>query len=128
LSRALAIDEIERVPRVRRGRRLIWPVLVSVVFVGVLFVGVFPTQTYLDQRDEAERLRAELAEIEARNEELATQVEALQDPEAVELIAREEFGLVYPGEEAYAIVPGGDEAVEVPNAWPFEQLEERLDN
>ena len=111
-----------------RGRRLVWPVLVSVFFVGVLFVAVFPTQTYLNQKSEADALRAELDEIEAHNDALRQRAEDLEDPDAIELIAREEFGLVFPGEESYVIVPGGGEPVEVPNAWPFERLEEGLDN
>jgi cell division protein FtsB len=101
-------------------------VLVSVMFVGILFVGVFPTQTYLQQRAEADARRAELAEIEARNDELEGRAAALQDDEAIELLAREEWGLVFPGEEAYSIVGLGG-VVDVPAAWPFDRLEERLE-
>lgn len=117
-------DDADR--RNGRARRVIWPVLVTIVFIGVLFVGVFPTQTYLGQKDEADQLRAELSEVEARNARLQAEVEALSDPAQLELLARRDFGLVFPGEEAYAIVPDAGGEVPVPDAYPFTRLEERL--
>jgi cell division protein FtsB len=113
-----------RVPR--RRRRLVWPVLVSLVFVGILFVGVFPTQTYLGQKREAQALRDQLADLEAHNDRLEARANALQDDDAIELLARKEWGLVYPGEEAYAIV-GLEPPVDVPDAWPFDRVEKRLE-
>jgi cell division protein FtsB len=104
---AVLADEPTASPRrarPRRARRLIWPVLASVLFVGILFVAVFPTQTYLQQQEEVEARRERLAEIEAEASELEARVAALQGDEAVELLAREEWGFVFPGEEAYAIV------------------------
>lgn len=107
--------------------RLAWPVLVSVAFVGVLFVAVFPTQTYLGQRSEVEEKRAELARIEATNEQLEARTEELDDSGHVELLAREQFGLVRPGEEAYALPEPPVEPVDVPSVWPFDRLERRLE-
>jgi cell division protein FtsB len=100
--------------RPHRARRLIWPVLVSVMFVGVLFVAVFPTQTYLQQKDEVQARQARLAEIEAEADELEARVADLQGDEAVELLAREEWGFVFPGEEAYAIVGLGEDVAPPP--------------
>jgi cell division protein FtsB len=108
-----------------RAGRVIWPVLASVVFVGVLFVAVFPTQTYLGQRDEVAARRAELDAVEADNAELRSRVEALEDHTAIELLARQEWGLVYPGEEAYAVV-GLEGVIEVPDVWPFDALADQL--
>ncbi len=79
--------------------------MASVVFVGVLFVAVYPTQTLLGQRSETDDKRAELEEIEAHNAELQSRVDELGDPVYIELLAREDFGLVKPGEESYVIVP-----------------------
>ncbi len=50
------------------------------MFIGVLFVAVFPTRTYLSQQDDAELLRQELDEVEARNAELRLQLADLEDP------------------------------------------------
>ena len=89
--------------------------MASVLFVGILFVAVFPTQTYLQQKDEVEARRERLAEIEAEAAELEARVDALQGDEAVELLAREEWGFVFPGEEAYAIVGLGATTVPPPS-------------
>ena len=102
-------------------RRLVWPILASVLFVGVLFVAVFPTQTLLGQRSEVDEKQAELDVIEERNAELQQRIDELEDASYVELLAREEFGLVRPGEESYVIVPPvendeGDEPAPPPEA------------
>ena len=98
-----------RGPRSGRRTRLIWPILASVLLAGVLFVAVFPTQTLLQQRSEADEKQVELEEIEQRNAELERRVEELNDPAYLELLAREDFGLVRPGEESYIIVPPAEE-------------------
>lgn len=50
-------------------------------------------------RDQLESMRAETATLRAKNARLATEVEALRtDPKAIESHARDELGMVYPGE------------------------------
>lgn len=50
-------------------------------------------------RDQLDDLRAEQAALRTRNARLATEVEALRtDPAAIEAHARDELGMVYPGE------------------------------
>lgn len=102
----------------RGVRRAVWPVVVTVVVAAVLFVGVFPTRTYLAQRaatgaaeEQLEVLRAERAVLEER-------VRALQDADEVERLAREEYNLVRPGEEAYGILPPPDEHAALPATPP----------
>ncbi len=104
-----------RSPR-RTASRLVWPVLATVFLLGVLLLAVFPTRLYLNQRSQAEEKRQELEEIEARNAELEEEIGRLEDPAYVELLAREQFGLVFPGEEAYAVVPPPEEPEEAPPA------------
>ena len=43
----------------------------------------------------------------------------METPEAVEQIAREDYGLVRPGETAYQVLPEGAPPVDLPDAWPF---------
>ena len=109
------------------GRRALWPVIAAVVLVGVLFVGVYPTQTYLRQREELVDKQTELIELEEANAELEEQVEDLNDPTTLELIARIQYGLVRPGEEVYAVVAAERDPVTLPDSWPFTQLQVRLD-
>lgn len=50
-------------------------------------------------RDQLDTMRAEAKTLRAKNARLATEVEALRtDPKAIESHARDELGMVYPGE------------------------------
>jgi cell division protein FtsB len=74
----------------------------------VLFLGLFPTRQYLDQRREIDRVRAEVGVTEDEVAALEAQIEDLADPATVERLARERFGVVRPGEEAFRVffLPG----------------------
>jgi len=89
-----------------RLRKAVWPVLVLVVLVGVLFVAVFPTRTWLAQRAETASATEQLHVLDAQNKVLEKRVDALQSDDEIERLAREQYNLVKPGEEAYAILPG----------------------
>jgi cell division protein FtsB len=102
-----------------RARALIWPLVAAVVVIGALFLTMFPTRTWLDQRSSISASRAELAELEAEQAALEERVAALDSPEEVELIAREDYGMVRPGEEAYSILPVPAPPIEIPPGWPF---------
>jgi cell division protein FtsB len=86
-------------------RRAFWPILVSVVFVGILFAGVFPTRTYLAQRAATARAEEKLDVLGEQNAELERRSRELQRDSEIERLAREQYNLVKPGEEAYAVLP-----------------------
>lgn len=86
-------------------RRALWPVLGSVVLVGVLFIGVFPTRTYLAQRASIARAEEQLTVLGEQNAALEARAEELQSDAEIERLAREQYNLVKPGEEAYAVLP-----------------------
>ncbi|HEX9993322.1 MAG TPA: septum formation initiator family protein, partial [Acidimicrobiales bacterium] len=109
-----------------RVRQAVWGLVVSVALVGALFGFVFPTRTYLAQRAAADQARERLAVLTAGNEALERRVEELRTPEEIEAVARRDYGLVRPGEEAYAILPPPPPAVHLPDAWPFGRLADRL--
>ena len=88
-----------------RLRRAVWPLLVSVVFVGVLFAGVFPTRTYLAQRTSISRAEKQLDVLDEQNRELERRAARLRSDAEIERLAREQYNLVKPGEEAYAVLP-----------------------
>lgn len=88
-----------------RIRRAVWPVLVVVVLIGVLFVAVFPTRTWLAQRREMSAATRQLAVLDEQNDLLEQRVRALQSDDEIERLAREQYNLVKPGEEAYALLP-----------------------
>ena len=88
----------------RRALRALIVVAVSGVAVAVTWTwGVKPVQNWFDQRDEIAHLEARLAEVQASNMALQSDIARLQTDAEIERIARRDLGLVYPGEEAYAI-------------------------
>lgn len=109
-----------------RLRRSVLPVILGLALVAVLFVGVFPTRTYLSQREALAANRSTLEELEAENEVLAERVEALRSPDEIERLARQDFGMVRPGEEPYRILPSPEPPVVVPGSWPFSALARRF--
>src|SRR4051794_2943641 len=86
--------------------RRAWPVLVAVVLISLLFVAVFPTRTWLAQRQETASATEQLQVLTKENSKLATRVKALRSDDEIERLAREQYNLVKPGEEAYALLPG----------------------
>ena len=110
----------------RRRSRFVLPLVGSFLAVGALVVGVFPTRAILDQRRALDRAEERLAEVDARNDELEARVEALGTDEEIERLAREQHDLVYPGQEAYAILPAPPDPPSVPDAWPFRALHDAV--
>jgi len=92
-------------PRVRRRRRMIVMVMASLAIVAFLFVFVYPTRTYIEQRQQIARAEERLEVIRRETEELRRATERLEGDTEVERIAREQYGLVRPGETPYVIVP-----------------------
>jgi cell division protein FtsB len=91
-------------------RRVLWPLLASAVLVGLLVGGVFPTRTYLHQRDQIDAEERRVKVLTDQNQKLASQVDQLRTDAEIERLAREQYNLVRPGEEAYAILPGPADA------------------
>lgn len=76
---------------------------------GLALTGLAPArQAYLQrQRIVAEERR--LAALQAENGRLSERLQRLNDPEYVEKLAREQLGLVKPGEVSYVVVPPPEE-------------------
>jgi hypothetical protein len=106
--------------------RFLVPTLGSMLAIGGLLVGVFPTRALLDQRAAIADADARLAAVDARNQELERRVEALGTDAEIERIAREQYNLVFPGEEAYGLLPAPPTPPAVPDAWPFRDLHDAV--
>jgi cell division protein FtsB len=107
------------------ARRLAWPVVLTVVAAAVFGFGVVPTRSYLDRRQQVNVAEQRLAELEAANAQSREHRDRLQSDAEVERLAREHYGLVKKGEEAYKIVPPPASATGIPDVWPFENLSRR---
>ncbi|MCY3637407.1 MAG: septum formation initiator family protein [bacterium] len=103
-------------------RRSVIPLVLVLIILVVVFYALLPTRTYMDQRSATSDARAELAALVDENIALRSRLEALSQPEEIERLARSEYNLVYPGEEAYAILPLAPQPVEIPDLWPLNAL------
>ena len=109
----------------RRVGRVIGIVAGIAGLVVVLAVAVFPTSTYLDQRAHTAETEQQLAVLRAQNAAYRERIQRLQTPEEIERLAREQYNLVFPGEEAYAVLPTPLAELWLPAVWPFGPLLER---
>ncbi|MCU1451652.1 MAG: hypothetical protein JWP02_3822 [Acidimicrobiales bacterium] len=82
-----------------------WAVVGALATVAILFVAVFPARTYLDQRHQRQEVLARIKATDSRNRTLESRIATLHTDAEVERLAREQYNLVRPGEEAYAILP-----------------------
>ena len=109
-------------PRPRRApsppvRRMVWGprtrvAVASLALVAMMFLFVFPTRSYLAQKRQIGKAAHAVKVLEAQNEVLARQAHRLKTKSEIERLAREQFNMVLPGEQAYNVVetPAGSES------------------
>ena len=74
---------------------------------------VYPLRQYVSQQDRIERLEAKQQALAAENARLEVERRRLQDPAYVQQLAKGNYHLVAPGEEAWVVTgtpPPGDAA------------------
>lgn len=84
-------------------RRFAW-VPAAVVIAAALALMVLPVRNYFVQNEEIAQTRREIAAIKDQNAELRRKASVQNDPAALELKAREDLGMVLPGEESYVVL------------------------
>ena len=102
------------VSRVRRKGGYFAPV---VFLLGAMVAAnyVIPYREILAQNRQVESARVELGTLQAGNERLVRQTEALRSQTEIERLAREDYGYVRPGDTSYVIVePVGRPVVQEP--------------
>jgi cell division protein FtsB len=122
--------ERERAPRTReesrrRARRAARTIGIAGGAAGLLVavgIGVFPTRMWLDQRAATAEAEQRLSVLREQNEVFEARLERLDSDEEIERLAREQYNLVLPGEEAYAILPPPLPALAPLELWPFGEL------
>jgi len=76
--------------------------LAAAVLVGLAIV---PVRTWLVQQEKMDEARNDVARIQAEVADLERQLDQLQTDAEIERRARQDFDLVFPGEESYRILP-----------------------
>jgi cell division protein FtsB len=92
--------------------------LIALLALAVVVAGILPFRQVLAQRNAVDAAEEQLAAIEEENRLLEARIVALQSPEEVERLAREQFGLVRPGETGYVVITPPGEAVPEPEPEP----------
>ncbi len=77
-------------------------VLLLVMFA-LAATAVYPLRQYVSQRDRIERLQAKQQALAAENARLETERRRLQDPAYVQQLAKRDYHVVSPGEEAWVV-------------------------
>ncbi|HWC40285.1 MAG TPA: septum formation initiator family protein [Acidimicrobiales bacterium] len=87
-------------------RRTIVLLVAAGATLALLVLVVFPTRSYLHERSNLNSAAHQLQSLNAQNRQLSDQIGRLNSDAEIERLARKDYGLVKPGEEAYAILPG----------------------
>lgn len=115
-------------PRIRElvgGDRPLLAGLLTVLVVAVVMLSG-PLENYLAARERVETLEAQAEALGAANRQLRQQVGDLRDPEHIELLAREEHGMVRPGQVAYVIIPPQSDRPRIADPVAPERVERSL--
>jgi cell division protein FtsB len=87
----------------------------ALVAVVVAAAGIFPFRQIIAQERAVDLAQVKLEALQTENDRLERQIVALQTDDEVERIAREQFGLVRPGETGFVVVaPPGETTTTVP--------------
>ena len=97
-----------RYAHLRRGLPVALVVAISVVVL--VGLAALPIRTWVDQRRATEEIQREVTNAEVEVAELELKLALLETDAEVERMARENFDLVYPGEESYRILPAPEVA------------------
>lgn len=91
-----------RWPHLGRAPQIVAFILV-IGLVGAM--AIEPTRQLLDQRERISAMASELREIQEGNIQIASQIDRLNNDDYIEQRAREQIGLVRPGETTYVVMP-----------------------
>jgi cell division protein FtsB len=75
------------------------------VLLGAMYLFAYPTRTYLEQRRDIALQEQTISLLKGENAKLAAERAALHSDATIEAIAREEYGLVMPGQQAFMVLP-----------------------
>ena len=118
-------DDTPPFGRRRHGRFAVGAVAVMVVGALVAALFVLPVKAWLGQRAALADSEKQLDTIWAENKRLEGVYDELQTDAVVEEQAREQFGLIKPGELALSVLPAPP-ATALPAGWPYDQVQRIL--
>jgi cell division protein FtsB len=113
-------DEHQLVSR-RPHRWLLAGLGLAVVMALGAALFVLPVQAWMRQRDDLVRKSQELDVLSEANRQLGAEVDHLQTPQGAREAARDELGVVGPGEERVSMLPTAG-PLPLPTGWPYDTI------
>lgn len=86
-----------------KSRRSVVLVVFLLVALAVTMGGIFPFRQIIAQNAQVEDTRTHLEQLRRENAELEARAEILVTDAGAEQLAREQFGMVRPGEESFEV-------------------------
>ena len=83
---------------------------------------VLPVQAFLRQEDEIQQKQQELDVLTEANRKLDAEVAHLGTPEGAKEAARDELGVVGPGEHRVSVLPAAAGPLPMPAGWPYDAI------
>ncbi|HEX4865411.1 MAG TPA: septum formation initiator family protein [Acidimicrobiales bacterium] len=77
----------------------------AVVVGGIMFLFLWPARTWLEQSKAMSAAQRREAVLAQENAVLRNRIDQLRSTAYVEQVARQQYGLVMPGEKAFGILP-----------------------
>ena len=98
--------------------------LFGIVVLSALLAALFvlPVQAWLRQEDHIVMKQADLDVLTSANNELAVEIGHLQTPEGAKEAARDELGVVGPGEERISVLADSAMILVLPSGWPYDTV------
>ncbi|MDJ0923922.1 MAG: septum formation initiator family protein [Acidimicrobiia bacterium] len=97
-------------PVAKRKRPGAFVAVLLLVGLAIVLAGVFPFRQLIAQERLVENTQAKLDALVAENEALQAEIEAVTSPTELERLAREQYGMVRPGETSYVVELDGGPA------------------
>ncbi len=100
-------DTLEKTTEAEPLRKQRWGWVLAVLLLGALALtvsGILPFREMVSQQRQIDRAQEQLSALEDENATLTEDIEMLGTDSEIERIAREQYGLVRPGEIAYVVV------------------------
>ena len=118
LQGELMTETLERPKNKAPAKKQRWGWVLAVVLLGALALtvsGILPFRQLLSQQSQIERSQQQLMALRNENDVLAEDIAMLGTDAEIERLAREQYGLVRPGEIAFVVVtPEESPAIEAP--------------
>jgi cell division protein FtsB len=106
-----------------RGKRALIGAAAGVVFLALIAaLFVLPVKAWMRQRDDLTTKQHQLDVLTAANDELQTEVVRLQTRAGAIEAAREQIGVVAPGEQRVTVLPAPAAPVALPAGWPYDAV------